>query len=528
VRPGRRYVFVVRVISPAGKATKCAGSLHAKVVYHPPFPPHHLGVRRVRNGRATITWSAARRGDGPIAGYRVFRDGKVYRQTRKHFMRVQLPSRKTYRFWVATADTRGRLSKPSKAIRVRSGHRAPPPPSGLRAVSVTDSQVGLAWSASRKRSARVVAYRLYRNGAVVRQVRGLSGDASNLAPATGYRFTVAAVDSLGYLSDQAVPLSVTTAMPPPTRGRAHAFLLASTSESFRDFQRHYMQIGTVYPTYFDCRSSDAGIRGSDDALVTRWSQLRKVQVLPRFDCQNGNTLHTILTNSSTRSATIAAIVSLVQAHSYDGINIDFESGFETDRDALTSFASALAQQLHALGKKLSIEVSATWYNQTTGRAGFYDYAALGAVADTVFVMNWGWHWTTSGPGPPDEIENVTKVADYVTTMPNRSRYVLGIPLYVQDWPNGGGSGNPSKPIEYGELVERVGRYGGLPVLDPTSNEWHYSYNAPDGTHDAWFGDATTIATRLQVTVARGLGVGLWRLGREDQRIWSDPLLAPSP
>ena len=58
--------------------------------------------------------------------------------------------------------------------------------------------------------------------------------------------------------------SVTTAMPPPTDGRAHAFLLASTDASFRDLQRHYQQVGTVYPTYYECRSGDGAILGVDD------------------------------------------------------------------------------------------------------------------------------------------------------------------------------------------------------------------------------------------------------------------------
>jgi spore germination protein YaaH len=173
-----------------------------------------------------------------------------------------------------------------------------------------------------------------------------------------------------------------------------------------------------------------------------------------------------------------------------------------------------------------VEVSAKWQDTFTGRSGFYDYAALGAVVDTVFVMNWGWHWTTSSPGPPDEINNVVKVADYTASMPNKSRFVLGVPLYVQDWPNGGGSSSPSTPIEYGDLLGIIANHGGTPVLDSATNTWHYTYNDAIGYHDVWYPDATTVATRVRVAQARGLGIGMWRLGTEDQRIWNDPLLAP--
>jgi spore germination protein YaaH len=235
----------------------------------------------------------------------------------------------------------------------------------------------------------------------------------------------------------------------------------------------------------------------------------------------------MLTDPGTRSATIAALVSLVQTQGYDGLNIDFEAGYEYDRNALTSFVATLAQQFHAIGKRVSVDVSAKWTNTTTGRSGFYDYAALGQVADYVFVMNWGWHWTTSSPGSPDEIVNVTKVADYTATMPNKGRFVLGMPFYVQDWPNGGGSSNPSVPIQYEDLLQLVARYGGAPTLDSYTDTWRYVYYDTFGNyHDVWFPDATTIGHRIALAKSRGLGVGFWRLGREHQQIWDNPLIAP--
>ena len=62
------------------------------------------------------------------------------------------------------------------------------------------------------------------------------------------------------MSAAAAPVSVTHRPPAATQGRAHAFLLATTDESFRDLQRHYRQIGTVYPTYFECRAGRRGHR----------------------------------------------------------------------------------------------------------------------------------------------------------------------------------------------------------------------------------------------------------------------------
>ena len=45
-------------------------------------------------------------------------------------------------------------------------------------------------------------------------------------------------------------------------------------------------------------------------------------------------------------------------------------------------------------------------------------------------------------------------------------------------------------------------------------------------HEVWFPDATTMANRIKLAADRGVGIGFWRLGTEDQRTWGDPRLAP--
>jgi spore germination protein YaaH len=528
VAPGRTYVFSVRALRSSGRVSDCAAEMTRTLSFYPPFRPRKLAIKRATKRTALLVWAPAHHGDGRIAGYRVYRNGSVYRQVKHRRLRVRLVRGRSTVLWVAAADTRGNVSRFSRSVRVRINHRRPGPPSRLRAVRVTDTEVTLGWAASARRSSRIVGYRVYRDGKPLRQAKGLSNTVSNLAPATPYRFTVAAVDSLGYQSARTAPLAVSTTVPPPTRGSVHAFLLASTGESFRDLQRHYRQIGTVYPTYFDCYAPSQ-FQGADDPLVTRWSQLRRIAVMPRFDCQSPVRLHAILTDPATRAATISTLVSVVRDTGYDGLNLDFEAGYATDRDALTSFVGDLASQLHALGKRLSVCVSAKYTNTTTGRSGFYDYADLGAVADNIFVMDWGWHWTTSGPGAIDDMNYFVPVADYVASMPNKNRFVLGVGLFGIDWPDGGGSSNPGTPLEYADTLALIARTGAQPFYNGLQGGWHLTYyDGNDVQHDVWYGDATSYAVRFKIARDRGLEIGLWRLGTEHQALWDDPRVAPAP
>lgn len=525
VSAGRRYVFRVRPVTRRGALLPCDARLWRAIAFVPPGRVEGLVIADVTDAGASLSWLPAVAGDAPVGGYRLFRDGEPIGQDARTHADVELPSQSTASYRVAAVDTRGNAGARSAPATVVTGHLAPGAPAGLRA-SVTDTSVTLSWRPGATRSRPIAGYRIYRDGTPVRQVPSTAASVGGLAPATSYQFAVAAVDSLGYESDRSAPVTAKTAVPPPTQGSLHAFLLASTDMSFRDLQDHYRQIGTVYPTYYQCEA-DGTISGNDDPLVSRWSLLRRIAVLDRVNCQSPTRLHLILTDPVARAATLERLAKIAAANGHDGLNLDFETGLATDRNALTSFVAELAAQLHAQGRKLSVEVSAKTQETFTGRSGFYDYAALAQHADTVFVMNWGKHWTTSTPGAIADLPWATQVADYVATMPNRSRFVLGTAMYGIDWPNGGGPSNPGTPLEHSAVMALAARVGAVPEFDPVAYAPHFSYVDSDGVpHEVWYSDAPTISVQLKLAADRGLAMGVWRLGSEDQAVWADPLLAP--
>ncbi len=159
----------------------------------------------------------------------------------------------------------------------------------------------------------------------------------------------------------------------------------------------------------------------------------------------------------------------------------------------------------------------------SGRAAMYDDAALSGPSDYIFVLDWGLHWTTSGPGGMDELPWFTRVADYTATLPNRSKFVLGMPMYGIDWPDGGGPSNPGTPLEFDNVMALASEYGITPEWEPTAADPHFSYTDSNGVqHEVWYIDQQSIAVRVALAQSLGLGVGLWHLGSEDQSIWELP------
>lgn len=528
VRVGRTYRLTIAVVTAKGKATQCRVRLMAPDrSYRGPSTPQMVSVGATDGASTTITWAPSQAGDAPIAAYRVLREGAVFKQTATTSVPVALSSNRTARFTVVAIDRRGVMSAPSDAVSVSTGHTPPPVPTGLRVTEATDSAVALAWNPSVPPRGRLAGYRVLRDGKPLFQVSAAAARATNLYASRAYSFSVQAIDTLGGASAPTEALGVRTRDPDPTEGRLHAFLLASTDQSFRDFQAHYRQIATVYPTYYDC-TPGAVMTGQDDPLVTGWAQARRVEVLPRFNCQRTSVLNRIVNDPVMRASWLDQICQKVADSGADGASIDFEAGLAADRNAYTSFVNELAARLHGQGQKLTIVASAKTADVLNHpRSTFFDYKALSAVADHVFVMAWGIKWATSGPGAQDDLVWVTKVANYVKTMPDPSKFIMGTQLYAMDWANGGGAAHPADSYEYQDAMAKAQAVGATPRFDAPTDAMTFSYTGADGApHAVWFSNATTVLHRLQVAGDRGIGFGVWRLGREDQALWDDPLLAP--
>jgi spore germination protein len=524
--PGRPVTFTVRVALKTGKVVACAGRLTQTVKWLPPAAPLDL-VAQPQTDSVTLLWQPAKLGDGKLNGYRVYRNGTAFRDVKATTLTVNLPPLRTYTMTVAAVDTQGQASGMSNTVTIRADHQAPTTPGGVTAQATSASDVAVAWQPATGFGGARIAYRVLRNGITYGQTSATSMTIHNLAPSTAYTFAVMAVDSLGYASPQSAAASATTQAPLQSTGSAHVFLLASTGASFRDFQAHYQEIGTVYPTYYECNSAGTFL-GNDVPLITSWARARGVKVEARWDCQNTTTLHFLLSSPTTRAALEAQMVNGAIANNWDGINVDFEAGAAADRNLLTTFITELATQLHAAGKTLSMEASAKVKDvQNHPRSTFFDYDALARQADTIFVMCWGIHWRTSGPGAIDDMTWASQVATYVSQQPTPNKYILGFGMYGFDWPNGGGAGNPATPLEYSDVQALMRNVGASPQWDPVSIAPHFSYTDGGGAHhDVWYTDAQSIGARIAMAHSLGIGIGFWRLGGEDQAIWNDPLLQP--
>jgi spore germination protein len=301
-----------------------------------------------------------------------------------------------------------------------------------------------------------------------------------------------------------------------------AFLLASSPDSFADLQAHVGAVGVIYPTYFECALPGGALVGAPNPEVDAYAAAHGLVEMPRYTCQAGAVVHRLLTQAALRANTLAQLAALAVGPHYAGLNLDLENDGPADRGALSRFVAALARRLHAEHRRLVVDVvGVTGEPVPRPAAGFYNDRALSANADTVFVMAWGAHWEGSGPGPIAPLHYVQGVARFAASLPYARRFVLGVPLYGLDWPIAGEPRRATALQDAGVLA-LAHSVGAVPVRDPASGELTFAYTRAGVTHRVWYMDACAILDRLQIARRYGLAAGLWRLGEEDQALWSAP------
>jgi spore germination protein YaaH len=372
----------------------------------------------------------------------------------------------------------------------------------------------------------------------------------------------------------------------PSPAPLQAFLLANSPDSFADLQAHVGAVGVVYPTYFECALPGGAVVGAPNPEVDAYAAAHRLVEEPRYTCQEGAVVHRLLTQPALRARTLARLVALAAGPSYAGLNLDLENDGARDRGALSAFVRALAVRLHALGRRLSVDVVGVTREDPRRATYIYDDRALATAADTVFVMAWGVHWEGSAPGPLAPLPFVRAVARRLALLPHAHRFVLGVPMYGLDWPVPGGRPRRATALQYAGVLALARSAGATPVRDPGSGELTFAYRSPGGAmptdlyrcaseampthlyrhpngptptrlygcpngptptrlygcpnearpthlydaydaragipHRVWYMDARAILDRLLIARRYGLAAGVWRLGEEDQALWSSP------
>ncbi len=237
-------------------------------------------------------------------------------------------------------------------------------------------------------------------------------------------------------------------------------------------------------------------------------------------------LSAFLGDTTAQMNQINALVNTAVTGNHAGINLDYQGVDVSQGAVFTGFVQSLADALHAQGKNLIVtldtpqDINGSW--DTAGQ----DWAAIGAIADTVYVQ------LPLDPAAYSEGGEADQMLDWATDQINRSKMValthasavdrLGesfIELSNEqalanfgqmEFTAGGPEVEPGTGIE----VALSGNAGPL-EWDGESLTYRYSYEDSNGqAHFVWLGNPAATVNRLNTAVAHNLqGVAVRGLGQ---------------
>lgn len=217
------------------------------------------------------------------------------------------------------------------------------------------------------------------------------------------------------------------------------------------------------------------------------------------------------------------LADIMEQKGYRGLDIDFEYVTPEDSDAFLAFIANAAGLMHERGFFVHVDLAP----ETSARqAGLlyeaHDYAAIGALADTVLLMTYEWGYSHGPPMAIAPINQVRRVVNYALTAIAPEKILLGIPNYAYDWTLPfikGESRAVSISNQY--AVSLAGRFGSAIIFDPVAQSPYFNYRSQNGEHVVWFEDVRSIKAKLDLTLESTLrGVGYWNLMRPFAQNWA--------
>lgn len=284
-------------------------------------------------------------------------------------------------------------------------------------------------------------------------------------------------------------------------------------------------INVVAPTFFRLKELGKGEIltnvGEQGRRYIEWAHSRGYQVWASISNESKiKTTSEILNDYKLREDTINEIVNLVIKYDLDGINIDFENMYETDKDKFSRFLIELEPKLNEIGKILSVDVTAP--DGSPEWSLCYDRYTIGKVADYIIFMGYDQYGessnkagTTAGCGWVEE--NVRKFLGQEGVAPEK--LILGMPFYTRLWREN--NGKVTSSAKGMNQIESTLPSGIEKTWDDNLKQYYVEYGQNGYTYKMWIEDEKSFSAKLDLVSEYNLaGAGYWRKGFETNDIWN--------
>lgn len=283
-------------------------------------------------------------------------------------------------------------------------------------------------------------------------------------------------------------------------------------------------LDVISPTWFTLSSANGDYANIASLDYTSWAHKNGYKVWALVGNNFDRDLTSkVLNNEAARKNAVDNLIKFIKDYNLDGINIDFEYMYTSDKDLFTKFVGELYQKTKPLGVKLSVDVTVIAYNSDWSSC--YDRKALAQVSDYIALMAYDQYWTGSPvSGSVSQLrwveDNLKKV---LLEVPN-NKLLLGIPFYTRVWKEAyvanGKLVVTSSSVSMQTAERLAAENNAARTWDAVSGQFFVTYKKDGAVYKIWMEDEASIKLRVEMANMYDLaGVASWRMGFEKPQIW---------
>lgn len=304
-------------------------------------------------------------------------------------------------------------------------------------------------------------------------------------------------------------------------GYAYAFIREAVLEE------SLLYIQELLPFSYGYNEDGSLIPMNDDRLLAeaeRFGNRKRMVITPldRYERFNNQLVVRLLSDMQMQDILLDNIIQTMEGKGYEALDIDFEFIPGEFRKAYVAFIEKTRGKLNEQGYQVSVAVPPKISDDQPGLLyEGIDYQAIGAAADSVFLMTYEWGYRYGPPMAIAPIPSVRRVLDYAVSVIPREKIDMGIPNYAYDWPLPFERGvTEAETIGNVEAVRRAVQYGAEILFDNIALAPYFYYTKDGVAHVVWFEDVRSIQAKYDLIAEYGFrGGGYWNLMREFRQNW---------
>lgn len=282
-------------------------------------------------------------------------------------------------------------------------------------------------------------------------------------------------------------------------------------------------INVVSPSFYEITASgdiDANI-GRNGQNYVEWAHTNGYKVWPMVsnsELGDLDAMSEILSTFENRAYLIDNIIDELIDAGVDGVNIDFENMYQSDKDNYSRFLIELAPRLREAGLTLSVDVTAPDGSETWSLC--FDRNIIGKVADYIIFMGYDQNGVSSTEAGTvagaDWVElNIKKFLGQEGV--SADKLILAMPFYTRLWQESNGTLTSSvvnmRSVTIPDGVEKT--------WDENTKQYYIEYERNGATYKMWIEDEESLKAKMDLINQYELAGGaFWSKDRESNTIWS--------